>query len=186
MKQTASDFSDFREAEHNDEVGPAAVGQNANDFWTGAYFPYSTYSTINNLLWSDHTPSGINLAIANAPGDWANGASDPMFSTYTYVYNGDITVTLTGVPAGTYDLYLYGHGPATDNSIFTVTSPANSQGTLLTTPSGTAWQSTTWAEGVAVRRLPWAERFKRPIGHGGRAGGLAVVRADCRFATGAG
>jgi hypothetical protein len=99
-------------------------------------------------LWSDQTQSGINLSIANAPGDWANGASDPMFCTYTYVYDGDITVTLTGVPAGAYDLYLYGHGPTTDNSVFSVTSPSNSQGTLSTTPSGTAWQSTTWAEGV--------------------------------------
>jgi hypothetical protein len=47
----------------NQKVGPAAVGQYANDFWTGEYFPLQYYSTINDLLWSDQTPSGIDMWI---------------------------------------------------------------------------------------------------------------------------
>ncbi|MGO8674664.1 MAG: hypothetical protein ACLQVX_02190 [Limisphaerales bacterium] len=135
----------------NAEVGLAAIGQTAGDFWTGAYFPYSYSSTINNLLWSDGTVSGINVLISNAPGDWANGATDPMLRMYAYSYSGDITVTLTGVPAGTYALYLYGHGPTTDASIFSVTSPSNSLGTLST---GTNWQSSTWIDGAQYVVFP--------------------------------
>ncbi|MGO8678508.1 MAG: carbohydrate-binding protein [Limisphaerales bacterium] len=135
----------------NAEVGLAAIGQTASDFWTGAYFPYSYSNTIDNLLWSDKTVSGINVLISNAPGDRANGAIDPMLSTYAYIYGGDITVTLTGVPAGTYALYLYGHGPTTDASIFSVTSPSNSLGTLST---GTNWQSSTWTAGAQYVVFP--------------------------------
>ncbi|HXP62337.1 MAG TPA: hypothetical protein VN829_17705 [Dongiaceae bacterium] len=137
----------------NDEVGLAAIGHSTNDFWTGAYFPYSYSSSINNLLWSDNAQSGINLQILNAPGDWANGAIDPMLRTYTYSYTGqgDITLTLSNVPAGTYALYLYGHGPTTDNSRFAVTSPSNGLGTLST---GTNWQSSTWSNGAQYVLFP--------------------------------
>jgi len=131
----------------NDEVGLAAIGHTNTDFWTGAYFPYQQHSAISNLLWSDKTTSGISLLISNAPGDWANGAIDPMLRTYAYStgYGSDITLMLAGVPAGSYALYLYGHGPTTDDSIFSVTSPSNGLGTLSTGPN---WQSSTWSNGA--------------------------------------
>ncbi len=143
----------------NDKVGPAAVGQNANDFWTGSYFPNQYDSIINNLLWSDQTPSGINLEISNAPGDWANGAADPMFSSYTYnPWQQDITVTLTGVPAGTYNLYLYGHGPTTDNSVFSVTTRATVL-VPLDHPIGHRLAILDLDRRDTIRRLSRAERF---------------------------
>jgi len=58
---------------------------------------------------------------------------------------------LTGVPAGTYALYLYGHGPTTDDSIFSVTSPSNVLGTLSTGPN---WQSSTWSNGAQYVVFP--------------------------------
>ena len=135
----------------SDKVGLAAIGQGASDLWTGSYFPYQYLSTNSNLPWSDNTASGISLVIANAPGDWANGAIDPMLRTYTYSYSGAITLTLTNVPAGSYALYLYGPGPTTDDSIFSVTSPSNGLGTLSTGPN---WQSSTWSNGAQYVVFP--------------------------------
>jgi len=137
----------------NSEVGPAAVGVGPNDFWTGLYYPYGNIPTITNLLWSDQTNSGISLSVANAAGCWGNGLSYDQMAD-TYIYSGsDITVTLTGVPSGTYSLYLYGHGPTTDNSVFSVTSPANNLGTNFTSTT-TSWQSTTWTLGAQYVLFP--------------------------------
>jgi hypothetical protein len=68
-----------------------------------------------------------------------------------YSYNGGITLMLTGVPAGTYALYLYGHGPTTDASVFSVTSPSNNWGTLSTGPN---WTSSTWTDGAQYVVFP--------------------------------
>ena len=92
----------------NAEIGPAAVGCSSTDYWNAGYIPSYVYCTaFSNLLWSSGQPSGINVAISGAQGDWGNGTSyDAMFSSYIYVPNGAITVTLTGVPQGTYDSVL--------------------------------------------------------------------------------
>jgi hypothetical protein len=68
-----------------------------------------------------------------------------------YSYSGGITLMLTNVPAGTYALYLYGHGPTTDASVFSVTSPSNNWGTLSTGPK---WQGSTWWDGAQYVVFP--------------------------------
>ena len=150
----------------NAEVGLAAIGQTAGDFWTGAYFPYSYSSTINNLLWSDGTVSGINVLISNAPGDWANGATDPMLRMYAYSYSGDITVTLTGVPAGTYALYLYGHGPNHGRFHLLGHRPEQQPRHPLHRHELAILDLDRWG---AIRSLSGTERLQRPAGLGGRA-----------------
>ena len=133
----------------NAEIGPAAVGCSSTDYWNAGYIPSYVYCTaFSNLLWSSGQPLGINVAVRGAQGDWGNGTTyDAMFSSYIYVPNGAITVTLTGVPQGTYDLYFYGHGPTTDYSVFFVTSPSNNLGIQYTSMT-TNWQSSTWALGA--------------------------------------
>jgi hypothetical protein len=132
-------------------VGLAAIGQTENDYWNGCYFAYAepTNTTLPDLLWSDGSESGIDLTILNAPGDWANGSYDTMFRTYTYSYSGGITITMENVAAGTYDFYLYGHGPTTDNSIFQLGANQAS-----TTTSETLWTSPTWVEGYQYIVFP--------------------------------
>jgi hypothetical protein len=132
------------------KVGLAAIGQTENDYWNGCYFSYThpTNTTLPDLLWSDGGESGIDLTIQNAPGDWANGSADPMFGFYTYSYSGGITVTMKNVAAGTYNFYLYGHGPTTDNCTFQL--GANQASTV----SGTNWNLPYWQAGVQYIVFP--------------------------------
>jgi len=47
--------------------------------------------------------------VANAPGAWGNGSSDPMYNSYIYPFNGgNVVLTVTNLPTGQYDLYVYG------------------------------------------------------------------------------
>ena len=69
------------------KVGPAAVGQSANDYWNPWYYPSQSSVTVTNLVWADATASSVGVTVNNAPGDWGNGAADPMMSTYMYAHH---------------------------------------------------------------------------------------------------
>src|SRR5439155_24632978 len=98
---------------------------------------YRTFGAVSNLKWADGTVSAVALTVTNAPGAWQNGTADPMYNVYLYPFNGgNITVTLTNLPVGSYDLYLYGHGgPGVDNanSVFQVVTGSSDYGTKATT-----------------------------------------------------
>jgi hypothetical protein len=132
------------------KVGFAAVGQTTNDFWNWFDFPGHSSASMSHLVWSDESSSHTGVTVSNAPGYYGNPVSDPMYGTYIYSWNGyNITVTLTNVPTGVYDFYLYGHGDANNqNGIFQLTSGTNIYGTQATTTVGSnSWTSTNWQEG---------------------------------------
>ena len=95
------------------KVGPAVIGQSAADFWNvylrndgQGNWPYS--QSLNNLKLADGTSTAIGLAVVNAQGGWSIPSSDVMYRDYIYpLYSGDATFTLSGVPSGLYDLYVY-------------------------------------------------------------------------------
>lgn len=135
-------------------LGEAAVGFGPGDLWNlysrdepgGGY---KTFGTINQLKWSDSTLSAAELSIENAPGAWGNGSSDPMFGVFLYPFDGgNITVTITNLPAGMYSVYAYGHGgpPNEQNTLFEVFSGGKSFGTGRTTTNAT-WATGPWTEG---------------------------------------
>ncbi|HTI72234.1 MAG TPA: chitobiase/beta-hexosaminidase C-terminal domain-containing protein [Candidatus Limnocylindria bacterium] len=136
--------------------GFAAVGALGTDVWNlysrdGAGGIFRTYGELTDLRYADGTDSGIDLAITNAPGAWGNGVDDPMYGTFLYPFgNSPIGLTLSSVPAGTYDLYLYGHGgPGVDhaNSVFSAVSDGTSYGPASTT-TGPDWASAAWKAGA--------------------------------------
>jgi len=147
---------DFGVGTTSPKVGFAATGQQTNDYWNlytrddGAG-GYRTFGAVSNLKWADGTSSTVGLTVANAPGAWHNGTADPMYDVYLYpLSGGNITVTVTNLPAGNYDLYLYGHGgPGVDtqNSVFEVVTGGTNYGTKATTTSS-SWTSPVWQEGV--------------------------------------
>src|SRR5207237_7282396 len=137
------------------KMGFAATGQSANDYWNlysrdDGVGGYRIFGAVSNLKWADGTVSAVGLTVTNAPGAWQNGAADPMYNVYLYPFNGgNITVTVTNLPAGTYDLFLYGHGgPGLDtaNSVFRVVSGSKDYGTKSTTTTS-GWTSPAWQEG---------------------------------------
>ena len=146
---------DFGIGTSSEKVGFAATGQSANDYWNlysrdDGSGGYRTFGAVSNLKRADGRVSGVGLTVANAPGAWLNGTADPMYNVYLYPFDGgNITVTVTKLPAGSYDVFLYGHGgPGVDsaNSVFQVVSGSNDYGTKATTTTS-GWTSPFWEEG---------------------------------------
>jgi subtilisin-like proprotein convertase family protein len=135
--------------------GTAAIGYTTNDLWNlysrdDGFGGFKVAGTVPNLLWSDGTASGINLYITNAPGAWGNGSGDYMFNIYLYPLpngNGNIVFTLSNVPPGKYDLYLYSHGGSTENGSLNVQVGAANYG-VKTTAAGAVWSNPqVWQQG---------------------------------------
>ncbi len=158
------------------KVGPAATGLGPGDVWNlysrdDPRGGFRTDGTLTNLAWSEGVPSGIALSVWNAPGAWLLGIPDPMFNDYLYpLGNTDpIRLSLTNLPTGEYDLYLYGHGgPGIDaaNTRFHVEANGEDHGSLATTV-GPEWASPTWQEGAQYVRF-------RSIRVAGPAGSIHV------------
>ena len=92
--------------------GAAALGQ-TNDFWNfytrdDGHGNWLTFGALTNLLLSDETASQAGLTVANAPGAWGNGSTDPMYQSYIYPFNGgNVDILITNLPAGNYDILPY-------------------------------------------------------------------------------
>jgi uncharacterized repeat protein (TIGR03803 family) len=92
--------------------GFAATGKTANDFWNfytrdDGNGGWKTSGYLANLSNVDTSSSGVGLTINNAPGAWNNGSSDHMYGGYIYPFSGNATFTLTNLPPGNYNIYLY-------------------------------------------------------------------------------
>ncbi|MBU6410331.1 MAG: IPT/TIG domain-containing protein, partial [Verrucomicrobia bacterium] len=137
-------------AADTNKVGVAAIGQTANDYWNGYQFKGQTYGAMYDLKWADRSDSGINLTVLNAPGVWFNNTGDGMYDLFIYPWNGgNITATLSNVPAGCYDFYLYGHsGLNYENSKFQISLGTNTTAWEQTQDSTLASTSADWDEGV--------------------------------------
>ena len=137
-------------APDTNKVGFAAIGETTNDYWNGYQFGQQTYGAISDLKWADRSDSGISITVLNAPGVWANNTGDGMYDPFIYPWDGgNITATLSNVPSGTYDFYLYGHsGNAWENTKFQMTIGTNTTVWKQTQDSTLAATSINWAEGV--------------------------------------
>ncbi len=140
--------------------GPAAIGQDASDFWNrysrddgAGGFRHS--GGLTTVYWANGAPSGAGLRVENAAGAWGNGVDDPMFGVFLYPLSDDpnVRVTLTNLPPGYYTLLVYAHGGPPDNHTTTVEalSGTTSLGEKRTSMSG--WASTQWEEGKQYVRF---------------------------------
>jgi Concanavalin A-like lectin/glucanases superfamily len=115
------------------KTGLAATGHTTNDFWNeysrdNGSGGWLTFGVLTNLKTVESVPTGAGLTVANAPGCWANGSSDPMYNTFIYPFNGgNVTVTITNLPAGRYNFYIYSW-----DGKFDVTSGTTDYGTQTT------------------------------------------------------
>lgn len=121
-------------------VGYAAYGNGVNDYWNVCYSPYSTI----NLLDSDGSATGASLTLQNANGNWSftccMPSINPMYDTYCYNSGARATVTINSLPAGRYDFYVYGHGPAQNaNTAFTLGALS-----MATDDAGQYWNTDNW------------------------------------------
>jgi len=94
------------------KVGPAATGESSHDFWNyysrdDGHGGWLSFGGLSNLSQADGSVTSVGLTVDNAPGAWGNGSSDPMYATYIYPFGGNATITITNLPVGQYDLYVY-------------------------------------------------------------------------------
>jgi hypothetical protein len=148
------------------KVGPAVVGLAADDYWT-PYLYNSQYAvSLANLRWANSNLASVGMVVRNAPGTWGNSLPDLMFRTYKYSWNnGNILLTLTNLPAGTYDLLLYGHTTTlADNAVFEVWSDEVNWGIKGTSLYGYGPTSNKWELGQQyVRFRDVAVPGNRPV-----------------------
>ena len=129
------------------EVGPAATGQSANDFWNyysrdNGHGGWLTFGAISNLSQADGTATSVGLTVANAPGAWGNGSSDPMYNTYIYPFSGNAIVTVTNLPVGQYDFYIYSQDGNYDVAV------GSADYGVQTTHDSPVTSPPVWAQGV--------------------------------------
>ncbi|MEI7938094.1 MAG: LamG-like jellyroll fold domain-containing protein [Verrucomicrobiota bacterium] len=131
------------------KVGFAGTGQTATDFWNNYTAPFQSLASLSNLTMADGTPTTVGLTVQNGAGHWAFTHPDLMYNCYCYSQNhGDITVTVTNLPSGQYDFYLYGHaGDAIANTVFQVLVGGTNYGNRPTATSSDA-ASTNFVEGA--------------------------------------
>ncbi|MCL4788646.1 MAG: hypothetical protein KJ070_17940, partial [Verrucomicrobia bacterium] len=131
------------------KTGLAAVGLTTSDFWNACYHPYNRAASIPNLKWSNQANSGAGMTVLNASGSWGNSLPDPMFHTYMYATDGgNTTITLTNLPSGICNIYLYGHTTTLDdNAVFELWSDDVNWGTKGTSVLGPGPTYATWEVG---------------------------------------
>ncbi|MCL4790214.1 MAG: hypothetical protein KJ070_26110, partial [Verrucomicrobia bacterium] len=131
-----------------DKVGYAAVGQTTNDFWNER--PSATSGATTSLKLADSTTTGTGVIVRNAAGNWGFASvPDLMYQNYIYGGNGgNTTITLTNLPSGTCDFYIYGHTTNyPDNGIFELWSDQVNWGTKGTSIHGPGPATTNWQVG---------------------------------------
>lgn len=131
----------------NHKWGISAYGLTTNDYW----YPYTLNvgdATVTNLLWSDQSamPANAKVRIQNALGGYGTLTGDLMYNGYVYDWTSvGISSTYSGFPPGLYDLYLYGHGAASDQNtsfaVFTATRDFGSKNTVVSS----SWNSIVWS-----------------------------------------
>jgi len=105
---------DFGGGDHTAEVGPAATGHTAGDFWNyytrnDAQGGWLSFGYLSNLKTVEGAVTGVGLTVANAPGAWGLGSADDMYDSYIYPFDGgNVTVTVTNLDTAAYDFYIYG------------------------------------------------------------------------------
>ncbi len=131
------------------KTGFAAIGQTGSDFWNSFTFPFQTSVGFGGLKRADGTPTGVGLTVQNGGGHAGFAHPDLMYQSCCYAQDlGVISLTITNLPAGGYDIYLYGHGGgSTANTVFQLQVGGNNFGNQ-STATDSNWSLTNWVEGA--------------------------------------
>ncbi|MBX3731573.1 MAG: hypothetical protein KF791_03155 [Verrucomicrobiae bacterium] len=178
-------------------TGPAAFGLSTEDHWnlysrddgSGGYLERGVIAGLKNSL---GMVTDAGLVVSNAPGAWGNGVEDPMYGVFLHPLGTDrvVSVTVTNLPPGTYQIYCFGHGDTDSlNTEFEIFAGSQSLGSLRTT-TGAAWRSTEWNHGdqyvhfenvVLGPREPLVILAHPGSGQFGVINGIQIHRVDDNF-----
>ncbi len=136
------------------QVGPAAVGS-PGDFWNSVGIPFDDRNTESGLKFATREPSAITAELINLGGAWGfsdgMGIKSPMLDNFSYPAGnkgGNSQVILRNVPAGKYDVYIYGHGVKPDYyGDYTLSVGGTKYPRKNTYHANDSGQDTKWIEG---------------------------------------
>jgi len=131
------------------KVGFAGTGLTPSDYWNNYTAPWQQFAGLSDLITADGTPTTVGLTVQNGAGHWGMDHPDLMYNCYCYSQdNGDVILTVTNLPSGTYDFYLYGHGGAANaNTVFQLLLGGADRGSR-STGTNADWALTNWVEGA--------------------------------------
>ena len=106
------DFQGGTNSAVSQEVGFAVIGQTANDYWNcytrdDGHGGWLENGSLTNLSLADGTITSVGLMVTNGPGAWSNESSDAMYYCFIYPFSGIMTITLTNLPLGIYEILPY-------------------------------------------------------------------------------
>ena len=135
------------------KTGPAAIGIATNDFWNH-YHPTNHDGSLFNdgvlvpLYSADGTNLAAGLLVYGVQTSGTNATGDATVDSWLGATGTNLTVILTNVPYGYYDVYLYGHGDTNElNGLYQLIAGWNDYGSLATTNTA-EWSSDMWTEGA--------------------------------------
>ncbi len=165
------------------KIGLAATGSDTNDFWN-SYYPtdgmggFFDPSFLVPLLAANGTYTSAGMLMFNVSLAGTNNVGDVMFDSWLAANGTNLYVTLTNIPYGSYDIYVYGHGDSNDlNSTINLQAAWSNYGTKSTTNS-VDWNTNTWSEGaqyVVFRDVMIPSGQNVQITVGTNSGGLAIL-----------
>lgn len=130
-------------------------------FWNIFNAQATNQQTITNATAADGTPSGLNITLTADGNDmraWSDsslGNPTPSGLMDDYFYGNTYTVTISKLPAGDYELYVYAHGDQADQNSTVTIHPKNGGASATLGSTGTQYRNinTSSAEGYAYLKF---------------------------------
>jgi hypothetical protein len=99
---------DFGGGVNSAKTGYAAIGDSPNDQWNYYIVGGNVVSgALANLVTAEGYVSPVGMLVNNLPTPGTNGSPDAMYNDYLFTNSGMATLTLTNLPTGIWNVYLY-------------------------------------------------------------------------------
>jgi hypothetical protein len=139
---------DFGGGVNSAKTGYAAIGDSPNDQWNYYIAGGNVVSgALANLVTAEGYISPVGLLVNNLPTPGANGSPDAMYNDYLFTNLGMATLTLTNLPTGSWNVYLYA-----DDGNFDLAVGGTDYGTQ--TCYDQSLSSVLWQQGVQYVEFP--------------------------------
>jgi concanavalin A-like lectin/glucanase superfamily protein len=134
---------DFGNHTNSLKTGYAEIGDSASDFWNGYAKTNVASGSLTGLKTAEGIVSPVGLLVTNLPTLHTNASSDTMYKNYLGTNSATATVTLTNLPAGTWNVYLY-----SSDGNFTVSVGGTNYGTQTCFDGSPGSTPLAWQQGV--------------------------------------
>jgi len=134
---------DFGGRTNSVKVGYAVIGDGVGDYWNGYSKTNQAYSSLANLKTAEGLVSPVGLLVTNLPTLGTNGSGDAMYNDYLKTNSATASITITNLPGGTWNIFLY-----SQDGNFTLSVGTTSYGTQTCYDGSPSAAPLAWQPGV--------------------------------------